>query len=328
MTIIYSLLVFLLVILVHEFGHFAVAKMSDMKVNEFSIGMGPLVASTKGEETQYSFRAIPLGGYVALEGEDEDSSDPRSFKNASPLKRIAVLFAGAFMNFTLAILAFTIVFSIIGTPGTTIDKVVENTPAEVVGLQTGDRIISIDNKPVEKWEDITTFINESTTESINMVVERDSQNVDINIPVYEEEGSRKIGITPKYQLDLGNALGYAFTNTRMVIVDVYKFVGRLLTGEMDLSAVSGPIGVIRFIGESSQSGILNVLFVLGAISANLGAFNILPIPALDGGKILLTFVEMIIGRKMPEKIEEWLNIAGFVLLFGLMIYVTIFNDIL
>lgn len=328
MTIIYSLLVFLLVILVHEFGHFAVAKMSDMKVNEFSIGMGPLVASTKGEETQYSFRAIPLGGYVALEGEDEDSSDPRSFKNASPLKRIAVLFAGAFMNFTLAILAFTIVFSIIGTPGTTIDKVVENTPAEVVGLQTGDRIISIDNKPVEKWEDITTFINESTTESINMVVERDSQNVDINIPVYEEEGSRKIGITPKYQLDLGNALGYAFTNTRMVIVDVYKFVGRLLTGEMDLSAVSGPIGVIRFIGESSQSGILNVLFVLGAISANLGAFNILPIPALDGGKIFLTFVEMIIGRKVPEKIEEWLNIAGFVLLFGLMIYVTIFNDIL
>lgn len=328
MTIIYSLLVFLLVILVHEFGHFAVAKMSDMKVNEFSIGMGPLVASTKGEETQYSFRAIPLGGYVALEGEDEDSSDPRSFKNASPLKRIAVLFAGAFMNFTLAILAFTIVFSIIGTPGTTIDKVVENTPAEVVGLQTGDRIISIDNKPVEKWEDITTFINESTTESINMVVERDSKNVDINIPVYEEEGSRKIGITPKYQLDLGNALGYAFTNTRMVIVDVYKFVGRLLTGEMDLSAVSGPIGVIRFIGESSQSGILNVLFVLGAISANLGAFNILPIPALDGGKILLTFVEMIIGRKVPEKIEEWLNIAGFVLLFGLMIYVTIFNDIL
>lgn len=328
MTIIYSLLVFLLVILVHEFGHFAVAKMSDMKVNEFSIGMGPLVASTKGEETQYSFRAIPIGGYVALEGEDEDSSDPRSFKNASPQKRIAVLFAGAFMNFTLAILAFTIVFSIIGTPGTTIDKVVENTPAEIVGLQTGDKIISIDNKPVEKWEDITTFINESTTESINMVVERDSQNVDINIPVYEEEGSRKIGITPKYQLDLGNALGYAFTNTRMVIVDVYKFVGRLLTGEMDLSAVSGPIGVIRFIGESSQSGILNVLFVLGAISANLGAFNILPIPALDGGKILLTFVEMIIGRKVPEKIEEWLNIAGFVLLFGLMIYVTIFNDIL
>ncbi len=328
MTIIYSILVFLLVILVHEFGHFAVAKLSNMKVNEFSIGMGPLVASTKGEETQYSFRAIPIGGYVALEGEDEESNDPRSFKNASPLKRIAVLLAGASMNFLLAIISFMIVSSIIGTPGTTVETVIDNSPAYVAGIKKDDVIVSIDGKQVNEWEDIIKFINESEDLSLDFIIKRGTDEIPISLDAYVEDGVKKVGITPKYMSNVGSSFVYAIKNTISVVTDVYKFVGRLITGEMDLSSVSGPLGVIQFIGESSRSGILNVIFVMGAISANLGAFNILPIPALDGGKIILTFFELITGKKVPEKIEEGLNIAGFVLLFGLMIYVTIFNDIL
>ena len=143
MSIIYSILIFLSVILVHEFGHFIIAKINNIQVNEFSIGMGPEIFSKKGEETQYSFRALPIGGYVAMEGEEEDSDNPRSFNNASPLRRIAVIIAGAAMNFFLAIILFFIVYSNLGIPSTEVENTISNSPAESAGILPSDIIISI-----------------------------------------------------------------------------------------------------------------------------------------------------------------------------------------
>lgn len=330
MSIIYSLFVFLIVILVHEFGHFIVAKLNNIRVNEFSIGMGPKLLSKQGEETFYTLRALPIGGYVALEGEDDESDDPRSFNRAHPLKRIAVLFAGAFMNFLLAIILFSFIFLIVGSPSdsTVIGDIMENSPAVESSLEVGDRIINIDNNPIESWNDISKVINESKKDELIIEFERNGETLNTTINPVNDGGNYIIGITPVYEKNIGSAISSAFTNTKTVILQVYEFIGNLITGQANISALSGPVGIVRMIGSSSQQGIFTLLTLAAIISANLGAFNLLPFPALDGGTIYITFIEMIIGKEVPDKVKIGLNVVGLSLLLGLILYVTVFNDIL
>ena len=330
MSIIYSLFVFLIVILVHEFGHFVVAKLNNIRVNEFSIGMGPKLLSKQGEETFYTLRALPIGGYVALEGEDDESDDPRSFNRAHPLKRIAVLFAGAFMNFLLAIILFSFIFLIVGSPSdsTVIGDIMENSPAVESSLEVGDRIINIDNNPIESWNDISKVINESKKDELIIEFERNGETLNTTINPVNDGGNYIIGITPVYEKNIGSAISSAFTNTKTVILQVYEFIGNLITGQANISGLSGPVGIVRMIGSSSQQGIFTLLTLAAIISANLGAFNLLPFPALDGGTIFITFIEMIIGKEVPDKVKIGLNVVGLSLLLGLILYVTVFNDIL
>ena len=330
MSIIYSLFVFLIVILVHEFGHFIVAKLNNIRVNEFSIGMGPKLLSKQGEETFYTLRALPIGGYVALEGEDDESDDPRSFNRAHPLKRIAVLFAGAFMNFLLAIFLFSFIFLIVGSPSdsTVIGDIMENYPAVESSLEVGDRIINIDNNPIESWNDISKVINESKKDELIIEFERNGETLNTSINPVNDGGNYIIGITPVYEKNIGSAISSAFTNTKTVILQVYEFIGNLITGQANISGLSGPVGIVRMIGSSSQQGIFTLLTLAAIISANLGAFNLLPFPALDGGTIFITFIEMIIGKEVPDKVKIGLNVVGLSLLLGLILYVTVFNDIL
>lgn len=330
MSIIYSLFVFLIVILVHEFGHFIVAKLNNIRVNEFSIGMGPKLLSKQGEETFYTLRALPIGGYVALEGEDDESDDPRSFNRAHPLKRIAVLFAGAFMNFLLAIILFSFIFLIVGSPSdsTVIGDIMENSPAVESSLEVGDRIINIDNNPIESWNDISKVINESKKDELIIEFERNGETLNTSINPVNDGGNYIIGITPVYEKNIGSAISSAFTNTKTVILQVYEFIGNLITGQANISGLSGPVGIVRMIGSSSQQGIFTLLTLAAIISANLGAFNLLPFPALDGGTIFITFIEMIIGKEVPDKVKIGLNVVGLSLLLGLILYVTVFNDIL
>lgn len=328
MTIIYSLFVFLLVILVHEFGHFIVAKINNIKVNEFSIGMGPALFSKNRGETKYSLRALPIGGYVAMEGEDDESSDPRSFNNASPFKRIAVLFAGAFMNFVAAILLGTLVFSFIGQQTTSVASFTENSPAKEAGLLEGDRIVSIENVEINQWEDISATLNQVKKDEVNIKVDRNGKEISLNVIPDVTESNYFIGIYPKMEKKIGNAFVNSFNFAKEVVLQVYKFVGQLVTGRAELKGLSGPIGIVKMIGDSSKAGFLNVLLFAAMISANLGAFNLLPFPALDGGTIVITFIEMLIGRNVPEKFKIALNLVGLTLLLGLILYVTIFNDIL
>lgn len=327
MGIIYSILIFFLVVLVHEFGHFIVAKLNNIRVNEFSIGMGPLIYKNQGQETQYSLRALPIGGYVALEGEDDDSEDPRSFQNASHLSRIAVLFAGAFMNFLLAILFFSLFFGITGSPSTEIEEVIVDSPAYESNLQSGDEIIEIGGEKIENWEDISNVLNTQKPEEVEIKIIRNGDTETINIKPVEQEGNYIIGIYPKYK-NLENPLIKGGKYTFQVLGEVYSFLGTLIAGNSSLEYLSGPVGIVRTIGHFSKSGIIYVLFIGGIISANLGAINLIPFPALDGGSILINLIELITRREIPEKFKMGLNAIGLILLMGLILYVTVFNDIL
>ncbi len=328
-TLISSLVVFLLVVMLHEFGHFTVAKLSGIKVNEFSIGMGPKLFQKQKGETAYSLRALPIGGYVAMEGEEESSHDPRSFNNAPILKRMAVVLAGAFMNFILAFLAFTIIFSIVGYGSNEIDKVIKDSPAEIAGLKAGDIIIEIDKVKTKDIYEINSLISDKKDEEINLKISRNGENLDINLkPRYSEENKMYlIGITSKLKQSFFKSIELGAKRTGEMSLMILKSLKMIFDGSFKIEYLSGPVGVVQMIGSESSKGFLNFLQILALISVNLGVFNLLPIPALDGGKFLFLLIEALRGKPINEKFEQGLSLIGISILFSLMIYVTIFNDI-
>lgn len=325
-TLIGSIIVFMLVITLHELGHFTVAKLSGIKVNEFAIGMGPKLFSKNVGETKYSLRALPIGGYVAMEGEEEYSHDPRAFNNVNVFKRMAVVLAGVFMNFVLAVAAFFIVFLFIGVQTNILSGVMEGSPAELAGLQKGDRIVAIQDQKINEWRDVINTISTSTGE-IKVKVERNNEQLTFYVVPYEKDGRQVIGITPEIQKSATNALSMAFKQTISTIKDVFSTIGMLFNGKANVSMLAGPVGVISIIGQETSKGILNLIGILGLISANLAVVNLLPIPALDGGKFVFLIIESITGKPVNEKIENNLTLVGFSLLIGLMLYITIFGDL-
>lgn len=318
--------------MLHELGHFAIAKMVGIKVLEFSIGMGPVIYSKQKDETKYSLRVLPIGGYVAMEGEEENSDDERSFNNAKVSSRIAVVIAGAAMNFILAIVAFFIINMVRGFPTTTIEDFTDNSPAYVAGMRAGDKIISIDGMNMESWDEISNSISKSVNEKMDFVVERNGENVELQIPVVIQDidgyGTRKIvGIIPSNEKSFGQSIIHGFKDTGYVIKMVFTALGGLITGGVHTQDLAGPIGVINIISQQSKNGVLSVISILGLISANLGVMNLLPIPALDGGKIVFLLIEAIKGKPVNTKVEQGFATAGIMLLFALMLYVTIFGDL-
>lgn len=328
-TLISSLVVFLLVVMLHEFGHFTVAKLSGIKVNEFSIGMGPKLFQKQKGETSYSLRALPIGGYVAMEGEEESSHDPRSFNNAPILKRMAVVLAGAFMNFILAFLAFTIIFSIVGYGSNEIDTVIKDSPAEIAGLKAGDKIVEIDKIKTKDIYDINSLIRDKKDEEINLKINRNGENLNINLkPRYSEENKMYlIGITSKLKHSFFKSIELGAKRTGEMSLMFLKSLKMIFDGSFKMEYLSGPVGVVQMIGSESSKGFLNFLQILALISVNLGVFNLIPIPALDGGKFLFLLIEALRGKPINEKFEQGLSLIGISILFSLMIYVTIFNDI-
>lgn len=328
-TLISSLVVFLLVVMLHEFGHFTVAKLSGIKVNEFSIGMGPKLFQKQKGETAYSLRALPIGGYVAMEGEEERSHDPRSFNNAPILKRMAVVLAGAFMNFILAFLAFTIIFSIVGYGSNEIDTVIKDSPAEIAGIKAGDKIIEIDKIKTKDIYEINALIRDKKDEEINLKINRNGENLEINLkPKYSEENKMYlIGITSKLKHSFFKSIELGAKRTGEMSLMILKSLKMIFDGSFKMEYLSGPVGVVQMIGSESSKGFLNFLQILALISVNLGVFNLLPIPALDGGKFLFLLIEALRGKPINEKFEQGLSLIGISILFSLMIYVTIFNDI-
>ena len=328
-TLISSLLVFLLVVMLHEFGHFSIAKLSGIKVNEFSIGMGPKIYQKQKGETFYSLRALPVGGYVAMEGEEENSHDPRAFNNVSIVKRMAVVLAGAFMNFVLAFIAFTLIFSIVGYGSSEIEKVISNSPADKAGIQSGDLIIKINENKVKDIYDINSIISKNQKEEMNFQINREGNILNVKIkPEYSVENQMYlIGITSKLDHSILKSISLGANRTLEMSKLILKSIKMMFSGSFKMEYLSGPVGVVQLIGSESSKGFLNFLQILGLISVNLGVFNLLPIPALDGGKFLFLLIEALRGKPIDEKIEQGLSLIGISLLFSLMIYVTIFNDI-
>jgi regulator of sigma E protease len=325
-SIIIALIVFGILVLFHEFGHFIVAKKSGVKIHEFAIGMGPKIYSYKGYETEYSLRVLPIGGYVRMEGEDEESSDPRSFNNKNIFQKISIVFAGPLMNFMLAILLFTIMFMYKGVPGTIIENTIDNLPAQQAGIKEGDKILKINNSSIKNWYDIRKTISSSTTDTIKIHVKRDGDVLEYNITPKYDDGKKMIGIEPRYEKNIVSSFKYAVKQTFSILGQMIDFLGKAIKGNVSKDEVAGPVGIINVVGKAADAGVVNVIFLAAVISINLGLFNLLPVPALDGGRIVFLLIELIRGKKMDPEKEGSIHFIGFVALMLLMVF-TIYNDV-
>lgn len=328
MNILIAVLMFCLLVFVHEFGHFAAAKAVGIKVNEFSIGMGPLLFHRKKGETDYSLRAFPIGGYCKMEGEDEDSEDARAFNRKPALAKAFVIVAGSFMNILTTLIILSMVLSYAGTLTTTLDEIVAGHPASIAGVQSGDEIIAVNGENYRSWAGIVGAISESEGDSIELTVLRDGSELDITSQVIlNEEGRRVIGIVPKVSHSVLLGIKSAFITTGVMLGAMGEFFVQLFTGQASASNVVGPIGIVSIIGEQAKTGLINVIYLMAMISLNLGVVNLLPLPALDGGRLLFVVIRTFSGGRISDETEARIHTFGMILLLGLMLFL-IFKDTL
>ncbi len=329
-TFIASIFVFGLLILVHELGHYFVARLTGIKVLELAIGFGPKLIGWTKNNIDYSLRAIPLGGFCRLLGETpEEASEPESFPQQPLLSRAAVLLAGATMNLLLAIVVFFIIFFfIVGVPNTEtarIGYIVEDSPAEAVGIEAGDVVTAINSTPVTEWEDVLTLISAKPNEEIQLIIEREGTVKELAVvtEIAPEENRGMIGIGPEIQkYRFISSLQYSLERFGAVIFSIYQVV----TGQAPLD-VAGPVGIVFVIGEVAQTGFVNLLLLTALISISLGIMNLLPIPALDGGRLFFLLIEAIRGKRIDPEKEGFIHFLGFALLIMLILFIT-YQDIL
>ena len=316
MTIIATIILFGIIVFIHELGHFLFAKKAGVRIHEFAIGMGPKIYSTQKGETKYSVRLLPLGGYVSMEGEDGESNDPRAFGEKTLLQRASIIFAGPFFNIILTILLLIPVLAYMGTPSDSnvLGKVLENTPAIEAGLQVNDKIIEINGAKIQTWDDIVNNLQKETSQPINIKVERNNTTKDFSItPEKNEQGKYVIGISPVYEKSIIKAIPKAFVATWDMIKQMLRFVVKLFTGTIPggfENSVAGPVGVIGIVSDAAKMGIINLIYIAAVISLNLGILNLLPIPALDGGRLLILGIEAIRGKKLDPNKEAMIHSVG------------------
>ena len=333
MTVIYAIIIFGILIFVHELGHFTVAKWFNILVHEFSIGMGPAIFKKKKGETQYSLRALPIGGFVRLEGEDGGSDNPRAFCNAAAWKRILVLVAGAFMNILLGFVIYTLIFSFapqIQTP--VIENVIKDSPAAEAGLLPGDRIIEIGGSKVHIFSDISLEINLNGSirgnKPLDVTVDRDGEKMTFTLTPMQKDGRFMIGFESKAEkTNFGNVVHSSFYNTIFSVKLVYVSLRELVFGRVSMNDMSGPVGIVGEISRAAKTSIFDVLGLAALIAVNLGVMNMLPLPALDGGRVVFALIEILRGGKpLKPEVEGYVHMIGFLLLIGLMLFVT-YSDI-
>jgi regulator of sigma E protease len=335
-----------LLIVFHEFGHFLFAKLSGVGVLTFSVGFGPKLWKRKIGETEYALSAFPLGGYVKMVGEDPDeqvnqADIEKSFAHKSLIKRIAIVAAGPGFNLMLAVLLLMIVFSFHGVPimSTQVSGVEKGSPAEVAGLQKGDRIVAIDGTPVDEWEELSSRIKQSGGRALDLQVRRGEEIVNLSAQPQKKEGrtifgERKddwiIGISSQVTIEKGNpgaAIGRAFYQTyeyaRITLLAFYK----MILGDVSPRNIGGPILIAQMAGEQAQEGLGSFLAFLAVLSINLGVLNLLPVPVLDGGHLLFFLIEAVIRKPVSVRYREMAQQVGICLLALLMVY-AFYNDIL
>lgn len=328
------ILVLSILVFFHEFGHFITAKMMQIKVNEFSIGFGPKIVDFEKGETIYTLRLFPLGGFVKMEGEDEKTVDERGFSNKSIWHRMSVVLAGPIMNFVLAIFLIWLIAFFAGIASTTIDSVIPSTPAEKAGLKQGDKIIRINNNDIKDWQQVVDIISRSSGNKLYFDINRDGVMLSYEIiPVIENEqiGETQvkravIGIKSqiiKYQLI--DSFIFAFKRTVWFTASIIGGIVMMIKGTTAVE-ITGPIGIIHLVGEAAKYGIFNLLQLASYISINLGLINLLPIPALDGGRIIFILVELIRGEPLDPDKEGLIHFIGFAFLMLLMALI-IFKDL-
>lgn len=340
-TFLAVVVVFGLLIAVHEFGHFIVAKWAGVQVDEYAIGFGPALTQFRRGETLYSLRLIPLGGYCKmagmLPGEKNEADVPpgRAFREKSVLARIAIIIAGPVMNFLLAFVLFVLIFSVFGVPTkptTTVGEIRVGSPAEQAQLNVGDHIEAVNGVPVHDWDEFVRHVSRSAGETISIEVLRQGEQVTIEVtPVADESGRGVIGIYPHMSYErfgLGQSLQQGLYWTTDVITGWFVAIGNLITGGGGAEAdVIGPVGISAQIGLAAQRGITYLLLISAILSANLGLVNLLPIPALDGSRVIFLIVEAFRGRPVAPEKENFIHFLGFALLILLSIVIT-YRDVL
>lgn len=330
--LIMALLAFGVLIIVHELGHFTLAKLNGVRVEEFSIGMGPKILSKQGKETKYSLGIFPIGGYVKMMGEEEVVQDERSFSAKSPLRRISIIIAGVVMNYLLAIAIFTTITYNFGYTPLVAGEVENGSPAYEAGLMKGDKILKIGNSKVFSFDDILADIYLAKDNTMDFLVDRNGEKKDLAITAkINDEGQYKIGMGFPDKVanpSIGTSFKQSLNQTVSLVSQTFKGLKMIFTGKANLKTdVGGPLTIVKMSAATAQAGIWNLAYFVGFLSVNLAVFNLLPFPALDGGWCVILLIEFISRRKVPDKIVGYLNYAGFAALIALMILVTI-KDIL
>ncbi len=338
MGIILAILVFGIIVFIHELGHFLLAKANKIRVDEFSLGMGPRLVSFVKGETRYSLKLLPLGGSCMMGEDDVDDMSEGSFNSKSVWARMSVVVAGAVFNFLLALIFSMIVIGYTGYDKPVISGVVEGFPAQEAGLTEGDRIVKMNNKKINIWREITYYNMFHPGETVELIYERDGEKHEATItPKKDEDGNYLIGITSPAQYEKANlltAVQYGVYEVKFWICTTLESLKMLVTGDVGVDQLSGPVGIVTVVDETYQQSksygvmvvIMQMLNIGILLSANLGVMNLLPLPALDGGRLVFMIVEAIRGKRVPADKEGWVHGIGMILLLALMAFV-MFNDV-
>ena len=345
MNIILIILVFGVIVFFHEFGHFIVAKLNKIAVMEFSIGMGPAIFSFTKKETKYSLRLLPIGGYCMMMGEDEETDDENAFSNKPLLARILVIAAGPVFNFILAFVFSIVLIHFTGCDPATLSYVGEKSAAEEAGIVVGDTVTKINGKNIYNYREILLYMmaNDASKPVSLEVMHADGTTEQVVLtPKLNKDGEYKLGVGGGYVASkgIGNDIKFAAYEIRYWVKATVTGLRMIVTGGAKSAEVMGPVGVgnamndvieeAKDISETKKEAVINVLLNLMnwciLLSVNLGIMNLLPIPALDGGRLLFLFIEAIRRKKIPQEKEALVNAIGFVILMILMV-VVFFNDI-
>ncbi len=332
-----SLLSFLVVIgvcvIIHEGGHYLAAVWRKVQVHEFAFGMGPKLFSRRRNGVIWSIRALPIGGFVRLEGEEEeprpeDTPDPeRSFQKRRPWERFVIIAGGATMNIVLAWLLMTFSLATHGVLDMKTPKIgtlMADYPAATMGAQVGDTILSINGAPIGEWGEIRTTLQKLKTDDVRVVVDRGGSEVTLTgkVPYSGEHKARLWGVQPsRVVYPLGKALYSGLSYSWQMSVDILKGLWMMVTGKIPAD-VAGPVGIAQYAGNAAREGFWTFIAFLAVINLNLGLLNLFPFPALDGGRLVFLFGEMVSGRKFPEHWESRIHLVGFALLMALIAFVT------
>ncbi|MDQ5983633.1 MAG: Regulator of sigma-W protease RasP [Eubacteriales bacterium SKADARSKE-1] len=328
--------------LFHEFGHFITAKLSGVQVNEFAIGMGPTLFKIQKGETKYSLRLFPIGGFCSMEGEDEKSTNEKAFSNKPVGKRIIIIVAGAIMNIILAFILMMIVLSQQSQfASTQISKFMDNSVTNHYGLKIGDTIKKINGYSILTYTDIAFILATDKDFTADVVVERNSEIKKIegvHFATTQDSNGKEVLVRDFYVAPIEKNFFTFFQQTFNEVVSnvrlTYMSFWKIITGEFGLNAVSGPVGIASAVTDAATSGlevnflqaVNNIITIMMVLSVSLGVMNLLPFPALDGGRLIFLFIEAIIKRPVSPKYEGLIHTIGFVILMALALFVT-FNDV-
>ena len=345
MNIILIILVFGVIVFFHEFGHFIVAKLNGIAVTEFSIGMGPAIFSFTKKETKYSLRILPIGGYCMMLGEDEESNDENAFNNKPVWARMLVIAAGPVFNFILAFIFSIILIHFTGCDPSTLYYVLEDSAAAEAGIEAGDTIKEINGERIYNYRELLLYMQiNDASKPVELVMEDSEGNeyTTVVTPRLNENGEYKLGVSGGYVKSegIGMDIKYAGLELRYWVKATVSSLKMIVTGGVKSGDIMGPVGVggamndiieeVKDESESSKEAVINILLNLLnwciLLSVNLGIMNLLPIPALDGGRLLFLIIEAVRRKKIPQDKEAVVNLIGFVLLIILMV-VVFFNDI-